>query len=346
MTKGDQGATVTTQVQAAQHHALPSWLHWVQSHLFLSFLLLAEAYLLGDLMQRGWVENIEDFAHWGLYHGVGVVLFFAAGAMAAGVALQCSVTAAEAFQTRHPFLGLFNLVGVMVFAGSEIWASLSERSANLRPSPADQAVLAMLNVQGLPVSPTVVVVALLLPFATLYYGFSQRKPPEETTEERRERQERELAEARHKAELRAVRAGGLAGAARAAIQAATRDASATETSADGATYPDDDGGPSGGASAGEGAGVAGGKHLRPVRISSGTSALRGRITAAQLRDEVRERWGAEISEDAAVAFIRSLPDGGPTQGVQGRPVSAPKAQALARAKQKWGAQPQTQVAGA
>lgn len=216
-----------TQTQV-QHHALPRWLHWVQTHLFLSALLLAEAYLLGDLMQRGWVGNIEQPSTWGTYHGVGVVLFFAAGAMAAGIALQCSVTAAEAFQTRRPLLGLFNMLGVLVFAGSEIWASLSERSANLRPSPADQAVLSLLNVRGLPLSPTVVVVALLLPFATVFYGFSQRKPPQETAEERHERQQRELEHAQHKAALREVRAAGWTHAARAAFEAAKQSATTAE----------------------------------------------------------------------------------------------------------------------
>ena len=60
-------------------HVLPGWVNFVQEHLLLSFLLLAEAYLLGTLMSLGWVKDIEDPQHWGIYHGIGVVLFFLGG---------------------------------------------------------------------------------------------------------------------------------------------------------------------------------------------------------------------------------------------------------------------------
>src|SRR5258708_1145312 len=78
-----------------------------------------------------------------------------------------------------------NFLGLALFSGAEIWASLSERSANLQPTPADKAVLTILGVASAPVSPTVVVVAFLLPFASLYYGFSQQQR-RESEEERAE----------------------------------------------------------------------------------------------------------------------------------------------------------------
>ena len=207
-------------------HTLPGWVNFIQDNLFLSFLILAEAYLLGTLMTLGWVSDIEAPSRWGTYHGVGVVLFFLAGAMAAGVALRCSVKAAGCFSRHEWGMAGFNFLGLVLFSGAEIWASLSERSANLQPTPADKAVLSILGVSAAPVSPTVVVVALLLPFASLYYGFSQQQR-RETDEERAEKERaedfalrRKLARAEANAKLRAVQVGGLASAVRAGVQAA------------------------------------------------------------------------------------------------------------------------------
>lgn len=208
-------------------HALPRWVNFIQDNFFLTCLILAEAYLLGTLMTLGWVPDIEQPDRWGVYHGIGVVLFFLAGAMAAGVALRCSVAAASAFK-RHDFgFAFFNFLGLLVFSAAEIWASLSERSANLRPTPADSAVLSLLGVTHLPFSPTVVVVALLLPFASLYYGFSQQQRTRESEEERAAKLaqeeaalDRKVLRARKMAEVRAAQVVGLAGAMRAGVQAA------------------------------------------------------------------------------------------------------------------------------
>jgi hypothetical protein len=218
-------ANTATARRADDAHTLPGWVNFIQDNLFLSFLILAEAYLLGTLMTLGWVSDIEAPSRWGTYHGVGVVLFFLAGAMAAGVALRCSVKAAGCFSRHEWGMAAFNFLGLVLFSGAEIWASLSERSTNLQPTPADKAVLSVLGVQGAPVSPTIVVVAFLLPFASLYYGFSQQQR-RETEEERAEKAaaeefalRRKLARAEANAKLRAVQVGGLASAVRAGVQA-------------------------------------------------------------------------------------------------------------------------------
>jgi hypothetical protein len=122
-------------------------------------------------------------------------------------------------------MALFNFTGLVLFSGAEIWASLSEPSANLQPTPADKAVLAILGLPAAPVSPTVVVVAFLLPFASLYYGFSrqQRRATEEERAEQAAQEDfalrRKLARAEATARLRAVQAAGFAGAIRAGVQA-------------------------------------------------------------------------------------------------------------------------------
>jgi hypothetical protein len=69
-------------------HVLPKWVNFIIENWLLTFLLLAEAYLLGTLMTLGWVKDIEAPAQWGWYHTIGVVLFFATGATAAGWCLQ------------------------------------------------------------------------------------------------------------------------------------------------------------------------------------------------------------------------------------------------------------------
>jgi hypothetical protein len=120
-------------------------------------------------------------------------------------------------------MALFNFTGLVLFSGAEIWASLSERSANLQPTPADKAALAILGLPSAPVSPTVVVVAVLLPFASLYYGFSQRQ--QRATDEDRVEQaaqedfalQRKLVRAEANAPLRAVQAAGFAGVLRAGV---------------------------------------------------------------------------------------------------------------------------------
>jgi hypothetical protein len=234
MTAANERAPARTPQERRQSdegaHALPGWVNFIQDNLFLSFLILAEAYLLGTLMTLGWVPDIESPGHWGTYHAVGVVLFFLAGAMAAGVALRCSVAAAAGFRRREWGFALFNFLGVAAFCGAEIWASLSERSANLHPTPADKAVLQLLGIASLPVSPTIVVIALLLPFASLYYGFSQQRAQHDTAEERaakleeeEARLQRKLRRAQLQGQIRQAQAAGLAGALRAGVQAARGD---------------------------------------------------------------------------------------------------------------------------
>jgi hypothetical protein len=203
-------------------HVLPRWVNFVIENWLLTFLLLAEAYLLGTLMTLGWVKDIEAPSQWGWYHTIGIVLFFAAGATAAGVALRCSVASVGAFKRREWGFAFFNFLGLVVFSGVEIWASLSERSSNLLPTPADNAVLDAFHLHGAPISPTVVMVALLLPFASIYYGFSQQgrtRVTDADIEEKKRKLAADLEEKRLRAEanaqIRAAQAKGLRGMAQA-----------------------------------------------------------------------------------------------------------------------------------
>jgi hypothetical protein len=223
-------AVVIEEQQQAENQAaldeaaesLPGWINWVIDHLLLSCLLIAEAYILGTLMTLGWVKNIEEPWNWGIYHGIGVVCFFLAGATAAGVALRCSLAASVLFKKGKIGFALFNLLGMFVFVFVEVWASIAERSANLAPMPADNAVLQALGFPHASISPTVIFVSLLLPFASIYYGFSQQSKGHVSDADLEEQAKledfknaRRLARAKANAEIRTAQAGGLGGSMKA-----------------------------------------------------------------------------------------------------------------------------------
>ena len=230
---------VSASEDAARHkaefdeslHALPGWFAWFQKTFGLSFLVLASAYLLGNLATLGWVPSLDTPTGWGLFRGAGVVLFFLAGVAVAGIGLTCSVVFVAAIRRRTWFLVFVTGVGMLVFFGVEMWASLSERSANIHATPADRAVLEALGVQGVPpMSPTAVVVALLFPLGSLYFGFVQQRRAAVTAQDLEDDEmemESKVRLAEHEARLaealalkRAAQARGAVGVLRAGVQAA------------------------------------------------------------------------------------------------------------------------------
>ena len=155
-------------------HALPGWFAWFQHTFGLSFLVIASADLMGKLATLGWVHDIDTPKSWGFFNGAGVVFFFLAGVSVAGIGLSCSVKFVEAIsdKPRKPVLALFTFLGMLIFFGVEVWASLSERSLYLVATPADKAVLTVMGFHGTPpISPTVLIVSLLFPLGSLFYGF-------------------------------------------------------------------------------------------------------------------------------------------------------------------------------
>ncbi len=212
-------------------HALPGWFAWFQKTFGLSFLVLASAYLLGKLATLGWVPDINTPTSWGVFDGAGVVIFFLAGVAVAGIGLTCSVVFVAAIKRRSWFIAVVTGLGMLLFFGVEVWASLSERSGNLHATPADLAVLSALGFRGLPpIGPTVIVVSALFPLGSLYFGFVQQRRAavtqidlaEDAMEMRRRIQQAEyegqLAEAQ--ATKRAAQARGAVNIVRAGVEAA------------------------------------------------------------------------------------------------------------------------------
>ncbi len=168
--------TVTNQaITDASAHVLPWFVAWMIDHLLLPLLLIAEGYLMGSLFARGWVSEIEMPERWGAYHALGVVVFYAAGAATAGLGLRASVAFAASLQAKRWGVVCLNLLTVVGLSAAELWSSFSERRFHLALSPADRAVLTFLHQPAdAAITPTLVDVSLVLPFASLTYGFSQQ----------------------------------------------------------------------------------------------------------------------------------------------------------------------------
>ncbi|MGZ3602400.1 MAG: hypothetical protein ACXWQ5_22790, partial [Ktedonobacterales bacterium] len=157
-------------------HALPSWFAWFQKTFGLSFIVLAEAYLMGSLATEGWVKELTFDAVFDSFRGVGVIFFFLAGVAVAGIGLTCSVVFVGSVKRKQAFMAFFTGVGMLLFFGVEVWASLSERSLYILATPADLAVLSALGFRGHPpISPTILVVSLLFPLGSLFFGFVQQR---------------------------------------------------------------------------------------------------------------------------------------------------------------------------
>jgi len=214
----------TSDVYDEAAHVLPPVVNWITNNVLLLLLLVAEGYLMGSLFARGWVDNIEAPNNWGTYHGVGVVLFYSAGAATAGLSLRSSVAAAAALKRKQYGFAFFNFFTLAVLSASEIWSSFSERSFHLVTSPADRALLAFVHQPPTSaISPTLVVVSIVLPFASLSYGFSQQRKARTSAADLADEAanyDRKIIRARKQAELNKIRAQGLAGAMRAGVQAA------------------------------------------------------------------------------------------------------------------------------
>lgn len=206
-----QGRT-TDEILDQAGHVLPFAINWAIDNILLWLLLLAEGYLMGALLERGWVDNIETPNLWGTYHGIGVIVFYGAGIVGGGLGLRASVAFVSFLQSRKFGMAIFNLFTVVGLTLFEIWSSFSERSFHLISSPADKAVLAFLNLSpNSGISPTLVIVSIALPFMSLTYGFSQQHRSRTSSADIVDDSmawDRKIQKAEKQAQLRQVQAAG------------------------------------------------------------------------------------------------------------------------------------------
>lgn len=204
-----------TSPQAAPrpHHArMPKFATAIQDNLLLPLLILASGYVNGVMLVDGWVPNIEDYHTWGIFHGAGVPLLFAAGLAMGGLTLRVSYKLSECVLRRQWGRALFLGLGMAVLAVIEFWASFSQRAPNLHRTAAD----ALLPIPALPFSIAAVLIALVIPFASQLWGFAADDPapaPVEDPETLKARLENDRIKAQHRAEMQKIGAAGVRGAA-------------------------------------------------------------------------------------------------------------------------------------
>jgi hypothetical protein len=304
-----------------EHQQLPTWVTWIQDNWFLSFLVIAEAYVLGTLMVTGWVPNIEDPSTWGWFHGIGVPVFFLAGATGGGLAVRTSMAAADAFSHRRWGFALMNLTGLLAISCIEIWSSLSERANNLTPGVADKAVLSLVGIGGATLSPTVVIVALFLPSITIWWGFSAQKPAEqqiESTEQLKRRLDNEALIRQHKRQ-QAIETAKARRQQINALMARDEEPEPVETPA-----PVEDALPA------EPTNVP--DEARPI-VTIGVP--RNLITARDLSAMMAEKYGVTMTTDAATALIKTVKGAHQVMDARGQPWAAPRSATLARARAQY-----------
>src|SRR6185312_4945143 len=198
--------------QSAHHARMPKFATAIQDNLLLPLLILASGYVNGVMLVDGWVPNIEDWHTWGIFHGAGVPLLFAAGLAMGGLTLRVSYKLSECVLRRQWGRALFLGLGMAVLAVIEFWASFSQRAPNLHPTAAD----ALLPVPALPFSIAAILIALVIPFASQLWGFAADDPapaPVEDPATLAQRLENERIQAEHKARMRQIGAAGIRGAA-------------------------------------------------------------------------------------------------------------------------------------
>lgn len=332
----------TAPTQSYSAHVLPGYFEQIQKWLVLPLLLICEFYVMGLFSARGFVNNLADPGSWSWYGSVGVaVSFFGVGLACAGIALGLSGNCAEAFARGRMIRGLFLGAGVAFFAGVELYAGISERSVNLISTPADTALGQFIGLALKAATPASIIASILLPLATIFYGFALKPPQIEAAEVRKERMQREQEEAEHKLKLAAIkgrslgaRFGGMAAAAKEQISSEkpVDDTSTNEYSFSPET--DDD---------------SGGKLLTLVGKKQGGRRGNGRSLAAlpsiprghwmrdQLIDYVRRTYGQDLPPQKAAQIVSTRAGSlQHKQGFAGSPYSAPSAQLIAWARANYG----------
>jgi len=210
-------ATQQAQTQQQQHHYTPPWLDWIATNVVPSAMIVAE-FIIGSLFFI--VTSVRDPYtpdRWSVLEWALVVVAGCVGAAMAGLALKLSGMAAEMLATGRWVRGLFTFLGVLILALIETWAGIVERASMIGVGKADLLLADYTHIDAFRHIPTsVFMVSFLLPCLVLWYGWASRPPVVISAEGQAATHHKKLADARFKAEMRAIQAGGLGVALRAA----------------------------------------------------------------------------------------------------------------------------------
>lgn len=312
--------------QQQQHHYTPPWLDWIATNVVPSAMIVAE-FIIGSLFFI--VTSVRDPYtpdRWSVLEWALVVVAGCVGAAMAGLALKLSGMAAEMLATGRWVRGLFTFLGVLILALIETWAGIVERASMIGVGKADLLLADYTGIDAFRHIPTsVFMVSFLLPCLVLWYGWASRPPVVISAEEQAATHHKKLADARFKAEMRAIQAGGLGATIRAA-QA-------------GITGKKDDVLPVGNETLNPGDNTADTlSNVTPITRRKRPANQTGlQWTASDLQAYIRERYHRELDDITAGNQIRSLGSNKRLEGVVGQPYYANNRKAKAWADKLYGA---------
>jgi hypothetical protein len=312
--------------QQQQHHYTPPWLDWIATNVVPSAMIVAE-FIIGGLfyvvtsVRNPYAPQSWSAPEWGL-----VIVAGAVGIAMAGLALKLSGMAAEMLATGRWVRGFFTFLGVLALACIETWAGIVERASLVGVGKADLLLADYTGIDAFRHIPTsVFMVSFLLPCLVLWYGWASRPPVVISAEEQAASHHKKLADARFKAEMRAIQAGGLGSAFRAA-QA-------------GITGKKDDALPAGNEAVNPGNNAADTLgNVTPITRRKRPANQTGlQWTVGDLQAYIRESYHRELDDITAGNTIRSLGGNKRLEGVVGQPYYANNRKAKAWADKLYSA---------
>ena len=317
---------MATQTTQQQHHYTPPWLDWIATNVVPSAMIVAE-FIIGSLffivtsVRDPYTPNQWSVLEWALVAVAGCV-----GAAMAGLALKLSGMAAEMLAQGRWVRGAFTFLGVLVLALIETWAGIVERASMIGVGKADLLLADYTGIDAFRHIPTsVFMVSFLLPCLVLWYGWASRPPVVISAEEQAATHHKKLADARFKAEMRAIQAGGLGAAMRAAQAGITgrKDEALLAGSDNGNPEVDDAGTPD---------------NMTTLPRDRAVQNVPGIYwTAARLQAYIRETYHRELDDITAGNQIKSLGGNKRYDAAVGKPYIANNRKAKSWADSMYGA---------
>jgi hypothetical protein len=199
---------MASNIQQEQHHALPEWYDFLRRHVVLSLLIVCEVVTNGGLVLLLVVHDVNDPLSWSWLEWLyALTLPIGIGLVTGGLAVSLSQVSADAFAQGRWLLGLLFFLVMLFYGAIEVWASLVERSATSKPTPADLLAFAWAGMQPTPITVSAIIFALMLPFSAVFVGFANRPKTMEDDETWEQKARRNLAQAELNAELAAINTG-------------------------------------------------------------------------------------------------------------------------------------------
>ena len=317
---------MAAQQQQQQHHYTPPWLDWIATNVVPSAMIGAE-FIIGSLFYV--VTSVRDPytpSRWSVLEWALVIVAGFVGLAMAGLALKLSGMAAEMLASSRYIRGLFTFGGVLILALIETWAGIVERASLVGVGPADLLLADYTGIDAFRHIPTsVFMVSFLLPCLVLWYGWASRPPVVISAEEQAATHHKKLADARFKAEMRAIQAGGLGAALRSAQAGITgRKYDALPTSNDDGNSQVHDGDTLG--------------NVTPLPRDRAVQNVPGIYwTAARLQAYIRETYHRELDDITAGNQIKALGGNKRFDAAVGKPYIANNRKAKSWADSMYGA---------